>query len=114
MDFLPCIKEIVEDVLLQLNSSFQQKNSYAFLKVCYTFTICIKNLERPKNISTLQKQGTSTENKSSKIIKSLLAYYEAVKVDDDIENTEQIDEIEEENANHEDPIEEEGSYTLTP
>ncbi|XP_043265023.1 TELO2-interacting protein 1 homolog isoform X1 [Colletes gigas] len=85
MDVLPCLKEIVEDVLLQLNKSFQKKNSYAFLKVFYTFTICIKKLVNSKDVPIICEQNETVESKSSKIIKSLLEYYEAKKIDENIE-----------------------------
>ncbi|CAL7933906.1 unnamed protein product [Xylocopa violacea] len=96
MDVLPCLKEIVEDVLLQLNNSFQQKNSYAFLKVFYTFTICIKNLTSTKHVITEQKQqNVSAECASLNVIKYLLEYYEAKKVDEDIEKSYETNEMEE-------------------
>ncbi|XP_076766159.1 telo2 interacting protein 1 [Xylocopa sonorina] len=96
MDVLPCLKEIVEDVLLQLNNSYQQKNSYAFLKVFYTFTICIKNLTNTKHVTTKQEQQkASVEYASECIIKHLLEYYEAKKVDEDIEKSYEANEMEE-------------------
>ncbi|XP_054002777.1 TELO2-interacting protein 1 homolog [Hylaeus anthracinus] len=96
MDVLPCLKEIVEDVLSQLNNSFQTKNSYAFLKVFYTFTICIKKLLNPKRVPIIQEQNETVENESSKIIKSLLEYYEAKKIDEEIEEDPSINISEEE------------------
>ncbi|CAK9829945.1 TELO2-interacting protein 1 homolog [Anthophora retusa] len=108
IDVLPCLKEIVEDVLLQLNSSFQQKNSYAFLKVFYTFTLCIKKLINSKPIPIIQEQNMNNECKSSKIIQTLLEYYEAKKVDVEIEDAEQLCEIKEEHeeeAQNEEKIE---------
>ncbi|XP_043802016.1 TELO2-interacting protein 1 homolog [Apis laboriosa] len=95
MDVLPCLKEIVEDVLLQLNNSFQKKNSYAFLKVFYTFTICIKNLANSKQATIIPELNIDIENESSKIIQSFLEYYEAKKVDEDIDNIEQSCEFKE-------------------
>lgn len=95
MDVLPCLKEIVEDVLLQLNNSFQKKNSYAFLKVFYTFTICIKNLASSKHATTIPEINIDIKNESSKIIQSFLEYYEAKKIDEDIDNIEQSCEFKE-------------------
>ncbi|OAD52266.1 TELO2-interacting protein 1 like protein [Eufriesea mexicana] len=95
IDVLPCLKEIVEDVLLQLNSSFQKKNSYSFLKVFYTFTICIKNLANPKQVSIIHEQSINTKSESLKVIQSLLEYYEAKNVKN-MDNIEQICEIKEE------------------
>ncbi|XP_012144590.2 telo2 interacting protein 1 [Megachile rotundata] len=85
MDVLPCLKEVVEDVLIQLSSSFQQKNSHAFLKVFYTFVTCIRNLINVEVIPKTQEQSVNIECKSSRIIQALLEYYEAKRVDDDIE-----------------------------
>lgn len=124
MDVLPCLKNIVEDVLLQLNNSFQKRNSYAFLKVFYTFTICIKNLVNSKQVSTVHGQSVDTKTESSKIIQSLSEYYEAKKVDEYIDDMEQSCEIkeeeeeekvevevnEEENEYQTDSIEQEGIY----
>ncbi|XP_076655997.1 telo2 interacting protein 1 isoform X2 [Halictus rubicundus] len=86
IDVLPCIKEIVEDVLLQLKNSFQQKNSLAFLKVFLTFAICIKRMANLQHASTRpQKQSEIAEMKSSKIIHSLVEYYKAKKkIDEEI------------------------------
>ncbi|XP_034174840.2 telo2 interacting protein 1 isoform X1 [Osmia lignaria lignaria] len=96
MDVLPCLKEIVEDVLVQLSSSFQQKNAYAFLKVFYTFVICIRNLINSKPIPETQEQNLNVENKASKIIQSLLEYHEAKKVDNEIEELPSESKLEEE------------------
>ncbi|XP_071865673.1 telo2 interacting protein 1 [Bombus fervidus] len=96
MDVLPCLKNIVEDVLLQLNSSFQKRNSYAFLKVFYTFTICIQNLVNSKHVSTVHGQSVDTKTESLKIIQSLSEYYEAKRVDEYIDDMEQSCEIKEE------------------
>ncbi|XP_076672914.1 telo2 interacting protein 1 [Andrena cerasifolii] len=120
MDVLPCLKEIVEDVLLQLNKSFQQKNSYAFLKVFYTFTVCIKNLANPKRVPVTQERDTSAECRSSKIIQSLLEYYESKKVDEEIEedpsevNLQEDENVELENADQVDFIEEEEKKKIPP
>lgn len=126
MDVLPCLKEIVEDVLLQLNNSFQKKNSYAFLKVFYTFTICIKNLANSKHETIIPELNIDIKNESSKIIQSFLEYYEAKKVDEDIDNIEQSCEFKEmkeeekeklqenieENEYETNFIEQEGKYML--
>ncbi|KZC03991.1 TELO2-interacting protein 1 like protein, partial [Dufourea novaeangliae] len=107
MDVLPCLKEIVEDALLQLNNSFQKKNSYAFLKVFFTFSMCLKKLLHPQHLPLTQKQCVNAKSKSSKIIHSLLEYYEAKKIDKEIEeptsdiNLEEevrLEDIEDENA----------------
>nr|XP_033325327.1 TELO2-interacting protein 1 homolog isoform X1 [Megalopta genalis] len=79
IDVLPCLKEIVEDVFLQLNNSFQKKNSLAFLKVFFTFSICIKKLAIPQRTTITQEQNTKAETKSEKIIHSLSECYESEK-----------------------------------
>lgn len=118
MDVLPCLKEIVEDVLVQLSSTFQQKNAYAFLKVFYTFVICIRNLINPKPILETQEQNLNVENKASKIIQSLLEYHEAKKVDKKIEELPSESKLEEETLEEpeegyqEDFAEKEGKYII--
>ncbi|XP_076226643.1 telo2 interacting protein 1 isoform X2 [Nomia melanderi] len=88
IDVLPCLREIVEDVLLQLNNNFQKKNSHAFLKVFFTFTVCIKKIVKPKDVPVIRKQSIIVENKSSKIIESLLDYYRIRKeIDKEIEES---------------------------
>ncbi|XP_076287602.1 telo2 interacting protein 1 isoform X2 [Lasioglossum baleicum] len=80
IDVLPCLKEIVEDVLLQLKNSFQQKNSMAFLKVFLTFVICIKRMANIQHVSARpQEQSDIAETKSSKIIQSVVEYCKAKK-----------------------------------
>lgn len=107
MDVLPCLKEIVEDVLLQMNSSFQKKNSYAFLKVFYTFTVCIKKLVNPKCVS-IQERNIKTQCKSSQIIQSLLEHYESKKVEnEEVENHSCEIKFEEEDKTRKEEAEEE-------
>ncbi|XP_076173540.1 telo2 interacting protein 1 [Ptiloglossa arizonensis] len=96
MDVLPCLKEIVEDVLLQLNNSFQKKNSYAFLKVFYTFVVCIKKLVNLKHVPIIQEQNETIECKSSKIIQSLLEYYETKMINKKVEEDPNVNILEEE------------------
>ncbi|XP_078041858.1 telo2 interacting protein 1 isoform X2 [Augochlora pura] len=91
IDVLPCLKEIVEDVFLQLNNSFQKKNSLAFLKVFFTFSLCIKKLTVPQRSTIMKKQSEKPETKSDKIIQSLSEYCETKK--------EIIEEIEESPSN---------------
>lgn len=129
MDVLPCLKQIVEDVLLQLNNNFQKRNSYvSFLKIFYIFIKCIKKLVNSEHVPIVHEQNKNessrAKDESSKIIKFLLDYYKAKKVDEDVNDIEQScdikekeegeeEEIEmEETECQENSIEQEGKYTL--
>lgn len=116
MDVLPCLKEIVEDVLLQLNNNFQKRNSYvSFLKIFYTFIKCIKKFANSEHVPIVHEQSKNeeslrTKSESSKIIQSLLDYYEAKKVDEDINDMEQSCDIKEKEEEEEKIEIEENEY----
>ncbi|KAG7213128.1 hypothetical protein KM043_002445 [Ampulex compressa] len=91
MDVLPCLKQIVEDVLFQSNTNFQKRNSYAFLKAFYIFVTCIKKLVNLDNVDVIEDVNIPDECKSSKVIETLLEYYEAKKIDEKIDHMEEED-----------------------
>ncbi|XP_071560597.1 TELO2-interacting protein 1 homolog isoform X1 [Temnothorax nylanderi] len=93
LDFLPHLKGIVEDVFRQLSTPHHQKDTYSFLKIFYTFIICIKTLINWDDTKvTKEEDARATNNPTETIILSLLEYYNAKKIDkkieDDIEETE--------------------------
>ncbi|KAK9303011.1 hypothetical protein QLX08_005183 [Tetragonisca angustula] len=116
MDVLPCLKQIVEDVLLQLNNNFQKKNSYvSFLKIFYTFIKCVKKSANSEHVPIVHEQSKNessrAKSESLKIIQFLLDYYEAKKVDEDINDIEQSCDIKEKKEDEEEKIEiEENEY----
>lgn len=85
LDFLPCLKEIVEDALTQLAISFKQKNSYSLLKVLNTFVICIRQLVI-NNGDDNKLFDDKIDDKAEVVIKDLLNYYEAKKNSQDFDN----------------------------
>ncbi|XP_035724341.1 TELO2-interacting protein 1 homolog [Vespa mandarinia] len=86
MDVLPCLKEIVQDVLLQLNTVFQKRNTYSFLKVFYIFIMYIKRLVSDSNTDVTIASPTLTQKDSAEIIiQNLLEYYEAKKANEKID-----------------------------
>ncbi|XP_047343679.1 TELO2-interacting protein 1 homolog isoform X2 [Vespa velutina] len=86
MDVLPCLKEIVQDVLLQLNTVFQKRNTYSFLKVFYIFIMYIKRLVSDSNTDVTVVSPTLTQKDSAEIIiQNLLEYYEAKKANEKID-----------------------------
>ncbi|KAK1135126.1 hypothetical protein K0M31_007897 [Melipona bicolor] len=113
IDVLPCLKEIVEDVLLQLKNSFQKGNSYvSFLKIFHTFIKCIKKCPNSEHVPIGQEQSKNessrakSESSKKKIIEFLLDYYEAKTVDEDINNTKESCDIKEEKEEEEEEEEE--------
>lgn len=44
IDFLPHLRDIVDDLLFQSGSNMQKRNIQSFLKVFHAFTICVKRL----------------------------------------------------------------------
>ncbi|KAK0082192.1 hypothetical protein PV325_010901 [Microctonus aethiopoides] len=87
LDLLPCLKEIVEDALIQLGANFQQANAYSLLKVLYTFILCIKQMACNENNN--QDNNETQQEKidvKEKVIQTLLEYYEAKKVSEQIDN----------------------------
>lgn len=83
-NFLPHLRGIVEDVLKQMNTPYFQ-NYYSFLKIFYTFVVCIKMLMEKKNYKATKEETTSVPNSCSEtIILSLLEYYNAKKIDEKI------------------------------
>ncbi|KAL2746836.1 TELO2-interacting protein 1 [Vespula maculifrons] len=86
MDVLPCLKEIVQDVLLQLNTVFQKRNTYSFLKVFYIFIMYIKRLVSDSNIDvTVASPSLIQKDSAEIIIQNLLEYYEAKKANEKID-----------------------------
>lgn len=77
-----------------------------FLKVFYTFTICIKNLANSEHATIIPELNIDIKNESSKIIQSLLEYYEAKKIDEDIDNIEQSCEFKEMKEEEEEKLQE--------
>lgn len=111
MDVLPCLKRIVEDVLVQLNYNFQKQNAYLFLKVFYVFTIYIKKLTV---VLPEDSYESKFDNPTEMIIQNLLEYYNAKKVDDLIDDNNSIDEDEELGSNlPENPVPEEGERIVS-
>nr|XP_012231715.1 PREDICTED: TELO2-interacting protein 1 homolog [Linepithema humile] len=93
LDFLPHLKGIVEDVLRQLSTPYYQKDDYSFLKIFYTFIVCIKALVKKEDTKATKEEAARVTNTCSEtIILSLLEYYNAKKIDNKIDDD--FDEIE--------------------
>jgi len=87
LDFLPHLKGIVEDVLKQLSTPYYQKDDYSFLKIFYTFVMCIKTLVKKEDTETTKEEAIRVTNTCSEtIILSLLEYYNAKKIDEKIDD----------------------------
>lgn len=107
MDFLPCLKEIVNDVLRQSNETIQKDNIDSFLRVFYTFTKCVRRLTL-KNVTQSKEENNfgNNSNKKERIIQQLVEY-KKLKELTKLENIEEeekeepvsIEEIEEEMKN---------------
>ncbi|XP_014614850.1 PREDICTED: TELO2-interacting protein 1 homolog isoform X2 [Polistes canadensis] len=118
MDVLPCLKEIVQDVLLQLNTVFQKRNTFSFLNVFYIFILCIKKLTAKPDADVTRTSPTLVQKEPHEIITlNLLEFYEARKAKEQIdqnlnnevtdeENTEKPDEESEMNSMAEEEEEE--------
>lgn len=92
LDFVPHLKGIVEDVFRQLSSPHHQKDTYSFLKIFHTFIICIKTLINWDDTEVTREEDTqATKNSSETIILSLLEYYNAKKINEKIEDEEEIE-----------------------
>ncbi|XP_011504776.1 PREDICTED: TELO2-interacting protein 1 homolog [Ceratosolen solmsi marchali] len=77
MDFLPQLKEIVYDLLLQSGSNIQKRNTLSFLKVFYAFVICIKRLTSKSDSEN--KHEPKCLKPSEIVINNFLQYYNSVK-----------------------------------
>ncbi|XP_015182653.1 PREDICTED: TELO2-interacting protein 1 homolog [Polistes dominula] len=66
MDVLPCLKEIVLDVLLQLNSVSQKRNTYSFLNVFYIFILYIKKLTAELDANVTKTSPTLVNSKEER------------------------------------------------
>ncbi|KAI4477695.1 hypothetical protein M0804_012523 [Polistes exclamans] len=118
MDVFPCLKEIVQDVLLQLNTVFQKRNTFSFLNVFYIFILCIKKLTAEPDADVTRTSPTLVQKEPHEIITlNLLEFYEARKAKEQIdqnlnnevtdeENTEKPDEESEMNSMAEEEEEE--------
>ncbi|XP_051174928.1 TELO2-interacting protein 1 homolog [Leptopilina boulardi] len=101
MDFLPCLKEIVNDVLRQSNVKIQKDNIDSFLRVFYTFTKCVKRLTLGDEIK-LKEENDLNNNPKERIIHELIEYKKLKEltnlenIDDENEKPVSIEEIEEE------------------
>ncbi|KAL7301651.1 hypothetical protein TKK_0005657 [Trichogramma kaykai] len=73
MDFLPHLKDIVDDLLLQSSSNFQKKNSQSFLKVFYAFTICVKRLMASETFASNENDNDLPEIVSAEEIANSIA-----------------------------------------
>jgi len=97
LEFLPHLKGIMDDALRQLSISHYKKNTYSFLKIFYKFIVCIKMLMKSntQNMDVIKKEDTRASNTPSEtIILSLLEYYNAKKINEQIESEEiNIEEI---------------------
>lgn len=91
LDFLPYLQGIVEDTLTQLSNRFQQKNTYCFLRIFYTFIVCIKKLVTCENMGKSKENIQITNNFSETIIHSLLEYYNAKSIDKRLDDTEETE-----------------------
>lgn len=90
IDFLPSLKDIVDDVLQQTNSKWQKNNVYDFLKVFYTFAVCIRRLTANEHKEV--KESDEKKNLVENVVSSLLEYVEAKKVTENLED-ELLDEV---------------------
>ncbi|XP_043474173.1 TELO2-interacting protein 1 homolog isoform X2 [Leptopilina heterotoma] len=101
MDFLPCLKEIVNDVLRQSNEKIQKDNTDSFLRVFYTFTKCVRRLTL-KNEAKLNEEKDLEYNSKERIIHQLVEYKKLKElanlenIEKKIEEPVSIEEIEEE------------------
>jgi hypothetical protein len=79
MDFLPQLKEIVYDLLLQSSSNIQKRNIQSFLKVFYAFVICVKRLtsknDSKPNENNLEELNPL--NPTTIILNNLTEFYKA-------------------------------------
>ncbi|OXU30926.1 hypothetical protein TSAR_001893 [Trichomalopsis sarcophagae] len=81
MDFLPHLKDIVDDLLLQSCSNTQKRNVSSFLKVFYAFVICVKRLTLNKDSKENDKffDDLRSSRSAEIVINSFLKYYNAKK-----------------------------------
>lgn len=81
MDFLPHLKDIVDDLLLQSGSSTQKRNVRSFLKVFYAFVICVKRLTLNKVSQENDKffDDSKSWRPAEIVINNFLEYYDAKK-----------------------------------
>ena len=87
MDFLPHLKNIVDDLLLQSGSNIQQRNAKSFLKVFYAFSICVKRLTLNKDSAENINIENFTNLKPADIIlKNFMEFYIAHKNSNMIES----------------------------
>lgn len=84
IDALSCLREIVEDCLARSDKNLYRRNSYAFLNVFHVFATCVKSMLAAER-GTVNEKDDHQEDPSSKIIKDVLEYVEAKRVDDLIE-----------------------------
>lgn len=86
MDVLPCLKEIVQDVLQQLNSGFQKRNTYSFLRVFHLFITYMKKLILDSIPDVKEELPTLIKKDPAEIIiQNLVEYYEAKKANEKID-----------------------------
>ncbi|XP_046603137.1 TELO2-interacting protein 1 homolog [Neodiprion virginianus] len=94
MDVLPPLEKIVQDVLSQSNSNFQERNTYSFLKVFHTFVTCVRRLLGSNPDETIYNENTIVlTDKAETVIKILLEYSEAKTVSNQLEGDEIGEEI---------------------
>lgn len=93
MDFLPHLKDIVDDLLLQSGSNLQKRNAQSFLKVFYSFTICVKRLTVTQNLKEKEKSqtGPKTSSTAEIIVSNFLEFYEAKKSSEILEDNEELE-----------------------
>ncbi|XP_043485758.1 TELO2-interacting protein 1 homolog isoform X2 [Polistes fuscatus] len=103
MDVLPCLKEIVLDVLLQLNTVFQKRNTFSFLNVFYIFILYIKKLTAEPDADVTQTSPTLIQKEPHEIITlNLLEFYEARKAKEQTDQNLDNEVTDEENTENQD------------
>lgn len=85
MDFLPCLKEIVNDVLLQSGEKAQKDDAYSFLRVFYTFAKCVKRLTLKTEMKKQREKEEETQINEKvypveKVIREMLEYHETKQI----------------------------------
>ena len=85
IDFLPCLKEIVNDVLRQSSEKAQKDDAYSFLRVFYTFAKCVRRLTS-KGERKMEKEIIKEESPVETVIREVLEYHEAKQITAKIED----------------------------
>lgn len=93
MDFLPLLKHIVDDLLLQSGSHIQKRNAQSFLKIFHAFVICVKRLTSRKDPKEDEEHPEEIKNlgPAETVIRNFLGYYNAKKDSKLFENNEELE-----------------------